>query len=254
MPEERLQKILAAAGFGSRRACEKLIEAGRVRVNGQVASLGAKADPANDHITVDGAPAVLEKLTYIMVNKPRGVVSSLNPQGNRRTVRDLVPLEGRLYPVGRLDIESEGLILLTNDGDLANRMTHPRYGLEKEYKVLIDGHPNDEQLNTWRRGVVLDGTWTSRVKITVIKKGASGTWLRVIMREGRKRQIRRTAQVLGLWVKQLRRVRMGPLRLGTLKPGMWRPLTPQEVAALKKARRTDRQSRRPGRKRRQPRP
>jgi len=221
-----------------------------VRVNGKVVSLGDKADPESDRITVDEAPVTREKLTYILLNKPRGVVSSLNPQGNRRTVRDLVPIEGRLYPVGRLDIESEGLILLTNDGELANRMTHPRYGLEKEYEVLVDKYPDADQLNAWRRGVVLDGEWTARAKVSMIRKGASGTWLRVVMREGRKRQIRRTAQALGLWVKRLQRVRMGNLRLGSLKPGAWRALTPAEVKALKKPVRKDQQPSSPRRRRR----
>jgi pseudouridine synthase len=234
MSTERVQKILAAAGYGSRRACEKFIEAGRVRVNGKVIQLGAKADPIKDKITLDSDLVAIEKLLYILLNKPRGVISSLNPQGNRRTVRDLVPLPGRLYPVGRLDMESEGLILLTNDGDLTNRLTHPRYGHEKEYAVLVDGHPKDEQLRSWRRGVVLDDEWTSPAKVHMIKKGASGTWLKVIMREGRKHQIRRTAQALGLRVKKLKRVRIGTLRLGNLKSGLWRELKPSEVTSLKK--------------------
>ena len=139
MAAERLQKILAAAGHGSRRACEELIAAGRVRVNGAVATLGAKADPARDKITLDGDPVQAEQTVYIVVHKPRGIVSSLEPQGDRRTVRDLVPVPERLYPVGRLDVMSEGLVLLTNDGELTNRLTHPRYGHEKEYRVLVIG-------------------------------------------------------------------------------------------------------------------
>jgi len=130
MSTERLQKILAAAGFGSRRSCEEMVIAGRVRVNGKVAKLGDKADLAADVVTLDGEPIAPEKLTYVLLYKPRGVVSSLDAQGDRRTVRDLVPLSERLYPVGRLDALSEGLILLTNDGDLTNRLTHPRYGHE----------------------------------------------------------------------------------------------------------------------------
>ncbi len=242
MAQQRLQKILAGAGFGSRRACEVLIREGRVRVNGQAATLGQKADPRTDRITVDGAPVHVEKLVYIMVNKPPGVVSSLDPQGDRRTVRDLVPVAGRLFPVGRLDLESEGLVLLTNDGAVTNRLTHPRYGHEKEYHVLVDGYPNDEQLQTWRRGVVLDGQWTARARVTVLRKGASGTWLKVIMKEGRKRQIRRTAQSIGLWVKKLKRVRFGELQLGDLAEGEWRYLQTSEVARLmaQKARKDDR--------------
>jgi pseudouridine synthase len=238
MAKERVQKILAAAGYGSRRACEKLIEAGRVRVNGKVIKLGDKAEPDQDKVTLDGQLVIVEKHQYILLNKPRGVVSSLDPQGERKTVRDLIPLPGRLYPVGRLDLESEGLVLMTNDGELTNLLTHPRFGHEKEYEVLIDGHPKEEQLQSWRRGVVLDGEWTSRAKVKVFQKGASGTWLRVTMREGKKHQIRRTADSLGMWVKRLRRVRMGSLRLGKLKVGEWRELGPNEVKALKQKRPT----------------
>lgn len=234
MPEERVQKILAAAGYGSRRACEKYIQAGRVRVNGKIVSLGAKADPAKDRITLDDQPVAVEKQIYVMLNKPRGVVSSLNPQGDRKTVRDLVPLEGRLYPVGRLDADSEGLVLLTNDGELTNRLTHPKYGHTKEYEVLVDGYPKQEQLRTWQRGVVLDGEWTSSAQVKIIRKGASGTWLNVIMREGKKHQIRRTAQAVGLRVKRLVRTRIGSLRLGNLKSGEWRELRHSEIEALKR--------------------
>jgi 23S rRNA pseudouridine2605 synthase len=234
MPEERVQKILAAAGYGSRRACEKYIQAGRVRVNGKIVSLGAKADPVKDRITLDDQPVAVEKHIYVMLNKPRGVVSSLNPQGDRKTVRDLVPLEGRLYPVGRLDADSEGLVLLTNDGELTNRLTHPKYGHSKEYEVLVDGYPKQEQLRTWQRGVVLDGEWTSSAQVKIIRKGASGTWLNVIMREGKKHQIRRTSQAIGLRVKRLVRTRIGALRLGNLKSGEWRELRHSEIEALKR--------------------
>lgn len=234
MPEERVQKILAAAGFGSRRACEKYIQAGRVRVNGNIVSLGAKADPAKDRITLDDQPVAVEEHLYVMLNKPREVVSSLNPQGDRKTVRDLVPLAGRLYPVGRLDADSEGLVLLTNDGELTNQLTHPRYGHTKEYEVLVDGYPKQEQLRTWQRGVVLDGEWTSSAQVKIIRKGASGTWLNVIMREGKKHQIRRTAQAVGLRVKRLVRTRIGSLRLGNLKSGEWRELKQSEIEALKR--------------------
>jgi len=234
MAKERVQKILAAAGYGSRRACEKFIEAGRVRVNGEVVALGAKADPAKDKVILDDNPVVAEKQIYVMLNKPRGVVSSLSPQGDRKTVRDLVPLEWRLYPVGRLDADSEGLVLLTNDGELTNRLTHPKYGHSKEYEVLVNGYPKEEQLKTWRRGVVLDEEWTSSAKVKIIRKGASGTWLNVIMREGKKHQIRRTAQAVGLHVKRLVRTRIGSLRLGNLKLGEWRKLNHAELEALKR--------------------
>ena len=149
MPAERLQKLLASAGYGSRRACEDYLSAGRVRVNGQLARLGNKADPAIDSITVDGEPLAVEPPVYIMLNKPRGVISSLDAQGDRDTVRDLVKVPQRVYPVGRLDVLSEGLVLLTNDGNLTNQLTHPRYGHEKEYRVFVLGQVGGELLRTW---------------------------------------------------------------------------------------------------------
>ena len=155
--EERLQKLMAQAGLGSRRACEVLISAGRVSVNGRTAGLGEKADPQRDRILVDGQPLKLPEVpVYIALYKPRGVLSAVSSPDPRPTVRDLVDLPGHLYPVGRLDVDSEGLILLTSDGELANRLTHPRYGHEKEYRVLVARRPDQEQLETWRRGVVFE--------------------------------------------------------------------------------------------------
>lgn len=234
--EERIQKIMARAGLGSRRACEELIAAGRVRVNGKVASLGAKADAAQDKIEVDGRPlSGSEALVYIALYKPRGVLSAASSPDSRQTVRDLVPESGRLYPVGRLDFDSEGLILLTNDGELANQLTHPRYGHEKEYRVLVARHPDEEQLATWQRGVVLEDDYrTQPAKVRVESLEGKGAWLRVIMREGRKRQIREVGTRLGLPVVKIIRIRIGTLMLGNLKPREWRHLTPQEVAGLNK--------------------
>src|SRR5581483_10447839 len=234
MPE-RLQKLLAQAGHGSRRACEEFISAGRVRVNGQVAILGQKADPSVDKITLDGKPlAAPEKLTYIALYKPRNVISSIDDEVGRKTVRDLLPESGHLYPVGRLDWDSEGLILMTNDGDLTNRLTHPRYGHEKEYKVLVARRPDPEQLETWRRGVVLeDGYKTAPAKVYAEAGAGKGAWLRVTMGEGRKHQIREIGSLLGLPVVRIVRIRIGTLKLGTLKPGEWRHLTVNEVAELK---------------------
>ncbi|MEJ5223015.1 MAG: pseudouridine synthase [Anaerolineales bacterium] len=250
--EERLQKIMSHAGFGSRRACEELIIAGRVRVNGKPAELGQKADPAVDKITVDGKPvAAAQDYIYIALNKPRYVVSAAEPEpGDRRqTVRDLVPVEGHIYPVGRLDVDSEGLVLMTNDGDLANKLTHPRYGHEKEYKVLVARHPDAEQLETWRRGVVLeDGYKTQPVDVRVETLVGKGAWLRVILREGRKRQIREMGARTGLPVVRIVRIRIGPLLLGPLKPKEWRYLTPAEVAALKRGDKQPVREARPGRK------
>lgn len=233
--EERLQKILARAGLGSRRACEDLISAGRVRVNGQVASLGTKANHQHDRIEVDGKPISKgEGMIYIAVYKPRGVISAVTSPDQRQTVRDLVPVPERVYPVGRLDVDSEGLILLTNDGDLTNRLTHPRYGHDREYKVLIARRPDPEQLETWRRGVVMqDGYRTASASVHIEKVQGKGAWIRVVMREGRKRQIRETGRLLGLPVVKIIRVRIGTLHLGGLKPREWRFLSEEEVNALK---------------------
>lgn len=235
MSKERLQKILARAGLGSRRACEDLIAAGRVYVNGEVATLGIKADPEHDRIEVDGRRIqATEPLTYVALYKPRGVISAVKSPDPRPTVRDLVPLTGHLYPVGRLDVDSEGLVLVTNDGDLANRLTHPRYGHEKEYRVLVARHPDEEQLETWRRGVVLeDGYRTAPAQVWVESLSGKGAWLRVILQEGRKRQIRETGKQIGLPVVKIIRVRIGSLHLGSLKPREWRHLTAAEVAGLK---------------------
>jgi 23S rRNA pseudouridine2605 synthase len=238
MTTERLQKLLAAAGYGSRRACEDYVSAGRVRVNGKTAQLGDKADPQSDRITVDGEPLVIEQLVYIVLNKPRGVVSSLDAQGERDTVRDLVRVPQRVYPVGRLDVLSEGLVLLTNDGDLTNRLTHPRYGHEKEYRVFVLGEVGGELMRTWSRGVVIKdeegkSEKTAPARVEIEKRSGEGCWLRVIMREGKKHQIRRVAETLGLYVSRLIRVRFGTLELGNLATGSWRNLTRSEIDALK---------------------
>ena len=234
--EERLQKILARAGYGSRRACEELIGAGRVRVNGKVVALGSKADTQRDKITVDRkAVAAAEELVYIALYKPRNVLSTVSDPDGRPTVRSLVDLPGSLYPVGRLDVDSEGLILLTNDGELANRLTHPRYEHEKEYHVLVAKHPDAGQLGLWRRGVVLEDEFkTQPADVSVISKFGKGAWLRVILKEGHKRQIREMGKVTGLPVVRILRVRIGTLRLGNLKPRQWRRLTPAELAELRK--------------------
>jgi 23S rRNA pseudouridine2605 synthase len=235
--EERLQKILAYAGYGSRRSCEDLIASGRVTVNGQVAHLGSKADIAKDQIKLDGnLVKPPETFQYIALYKPRGVLSTVSAPDPRPTVRELVPMHENLYPVGRLDVDSEGLILLTNDGELANQLTHPRYGHEKEYHVLVARHPDEKQLTTWRRGVILeDGYRTAPVQVDIEAHSGKGSWLRVIMKEGRKRQIRENCRQIGLPVVKIIRVRIGGLRLGTLKPGQWRILTLNEINELKQA-------------------
>jgi len=236
MPE-RLQKILAQAGYGSRRACEDFITAGRVRVNGQIAALGQKADPTIDKITVDGRPiAAAEKLIYIALYKPRNVLSTVESErgDDRQTVRQLVEVSEHVHPVGRLDFESEGLVLMTNDGDLTNKLTHPKFGHQKEYRVLLAKRPDREQLEAWKRGVVLeDGYKTAPADIRFETAQGKGAWVRVVMGEGRKRQIRETCGQLGLPVVRILRVRIGSLRLGNLKPRQWRYLTTEEVEGLK---------------------
>jgi 23S rRNA pseudouridine2605 synthase len=225
---------LARAGLGSRRACEELIKAGRVLVNGKTAALGQKADAHTDTILVDGSPlAQAERHRYVILYKPRGVVSSLDAQGDRETVVDLVPFSERLYPVGRLDEDSEGLILLTNDGELTNRITHPRYETEKEYRVLVRGAPDEEQLAAWRRGVVVEGKRTAPAKAFRQERAGDNTWLKVIMYEGRKHEIRDIGAALGLPVLRLIRVRLGAVTLGPLKPGEWRELTTADVNSLR---------------------
>jgi 23S rRNA pseudouridine2605 synthase len=240
--KERLQKVMAQAGLGSRRHNETVIQAGRVRVNGKVARLGDKADPAVDKVEVDGVPLKPDSTAplYIALNKPKHVISSLEDEmgEDRLTVRDLIDLPGHLYPVGRLDRESEGLILMTNDGDLAHKLTHPRYGHHKVYRVSVEGRPPAAVLNQWRQGVMLDGRPTLPVKIEVVQQQKEFTVLRLTMREGRKRQIRRIAAMLGHPVRHLVREQIGPLQLGDLKPGQWRHLSPREVRALREAARS----------------
>jgi 23S rRNA pseudouridine2605 synthase len=235
--EERLQKLLAQAGYGSRRACEEFIVAGRVRVNGQIAVLGKKADLSFDKVTLDGK--ILPKAesltyTYIALYKPRNVLSAAERQDDRETVRDLIPLEGHLYPVGRLDYDSEGLILMTNDGELTNKLTHPKFGHQKEYRVLVARRPDEKQLETWRRGVVLeDGDKTAPANVSFIGPAGKGSWISIIMGEGKKRQIREVGKLLGLPVVKIIRLRIGTLKLGSLKPRQWRHLTENEVMELK---------------------
>lgn len=242
--EERLQKLLARAGYGSRRACEALITAGRVRVNGRVVQeLGAKADPARDRIEVDRKPLQLPGETvYLVLHKPRGVVTTARDEWGRRTVLDLIgPLGVRVFPVGRLDKESEGLLFLTNDGELANRLIHPRYSLEKEYFVLVGNAPSDEALSRLERGVLIDGRPTAPARVSVatppavVRPKPGESWLRVVIHEGRKRQVRRMLEAVGSPVRRLVRTRIGPLHLGDLSPGRWRRLNAQEVTAVRAA-------------------
>ena len=245
----RIQKVLAEAGFGSRRACEKLIEEGAVTVNGQpVTTLPAWVDPVRDAIVVNGKRLTLPaEHHYIMLYKPRGVVSTNDDPEGRKLAIDLVKLPNRtrLYPVGRLDMDSTGLLLLTNDGELANRLTHPRYGVHKVYEVIVDGRLDEVAAEKLSRGIFLSdahtshgkrhGGRTSQSRLAIVKRDRDRTKLRLELREGRNRQIRRMMLNVGLDVRSLRRVQLGPLKLHGLRAGEWRELLPDEVKALKKA-------------------
>ena len=234
MGKERIQKILAHAGVGSRRKCEELIAAGRVTINGRVARIGQSADAQTDKLAVDGkAIQTAEKKVYIALNKPPGVLSAASDDRGRKTVVDLVSVAERVYPIGRLDLESEGLILLTNDGNLALELSHPRYGHKKVYKVLVKGSISGKKLRQWRNGVQLaDGYKTAPAEVEVEDKDNGDTWLQVVIKEGHKRQIRETAKKLGTRVLRLIRIQMGGIRLGGLRPGEWRKLSSMEVKRL----------------------
>ncbi len=234
MTTERLQKILARAGYGSRRACEKIIEEGRVIVDGKPAQLGDSADPQTQKIVVDGDTLRYRQptYTYIMLHKPQGVLSTVQDPHGRRTVLDLVRVAERVYPVGRLDYESEGLILLTDDGDLAQQLTHPSYEHPRVYRALISGEPTAETLDRWRRGIVLDGRPARFDKVEVESQSHGETWLRITVHEGRNHLVRRVAAALGHPVNRLIRVEMGVLKLGDLPSGRWRRLTASEVKLI----------------------
>ncbi len=244
---ERLQKILAHAGIASRRKCEELILQKRVRVNGKIVSeLGTKVDPTRDKIEVDGKLIRLEQPTYIVLHKPKGYLSDVDKAGGKKLAIDLVPVRERLYAAGRLDLNSEGLLLLTNDGDLAHRITHPRYEHEKEYLALVEGDPTEETLTRMRKGIVYDGVWIRADSVRKVRRlGEIGRrhhwsdaspgecWLRIVLHEGRKREIRHLCGVLGHPVKRLIRTRIGPIELGMLPVGKWRTLSQRELQMLK---------------------
>ena len=232
--EERLQKILSACGIASRRAAEGYITAGRVTVNGQVAGLGDKADPERDEILVDGRPVRREEQrTYVLLHKPRGYVTTLSDEKGRKTVAQLVEGCGaRVWPVGRLDLDSEGLLLLTDDGDLTHRLIHPSHEVEKEYRVWVQGDA-EGALPVLTGPMTLDGAPLRRAKVKIIGRHGEETVLSFLIHEGKNRQIRRMCAMAGLEVRRLRRIREGPIRLGDLPPGTWRNLTEEEVSALK---------------------
>ena len=229
---ERLQKVLARAGFGSRRAAEDLIAKGRVTVNGQTAVLGQRVDPERDRVEVDGiGVSIRAGLVYYLLNKPIGVVTTASDPQGRPTVVDLVPIEPRVFPVGRLDVDSEGLLLLTNDGELTHRLTHPSFGVEKEYLVEVDGTPAPAAIRRLREGVELEDGLTAPAQAVPVGDRA----LRIVIHEGRNRQVRRMCAAVGHPVRRLVRTRIGPIAERSLKPGEWRPLTLAEVRALEQA-------------------
>jgi 23S rRNA pseudouridine2605 synthase len=230
---ERLQKVLASHGFGSRRACEEIISSGRVRVNGVVATLGRRVDVDMDTVEVDGVEiGVRPGLVYYLLNKPVRVVTTASDPEGRSTVLDLVPSEPRVFTVGRLDYETEGLLLLTNDGALAQRIAHPSAGVEKEYVAEVaGGRVSAGSIRRLREGIELDGVMTSPARVSQPDEGV----LRIVIHEGRNRQVRRMCEAIGHPVTRLIRVRIGPVRDSSLQPGQWRELTLDELRALTQA-------------------
>ncbi|HVM08797.1 MAG TPA: pseudouridine synthase [Acidimicrobiales bacterium] len=228
----KLQKVLAAAGVASRRACEELIADGRVSVNGEVAHQGQRVDPETDVIEVDGGLIPVKPgRVYYLLNKPRGTITTADDPQGRPTVVDLVPAEPRVFPVGRLDGDTEGLLLLTNDGELTHRLTHPSFGVDKEYVAEVEGEPTNAAIRRLREGVELDDGPTAPAKVARLEPNV----LRITIHEGRNRQIRRMCEAVGHPVVRLIRTKIGPLADRRLKPGAWRPLEPDEVRALARA-------------------
>ncbi len=230
---ERLQKVLARVGYGSRRTCEALIAEGRVSVNGEVAVLGRRVEVGSDLVTVDGAPVgVMPGLVYYLLNKPAGVVTTADDPEGRPTVLDLVPSGTRVFSVGRLDQQTEGLLILTNDGEFAQLLAHPRFGVEKEYLAEVSGTPGPGALRRLRQGVVLDtGETTAPARVAAVSPGV----IRLVIHEGRNRQVRRMCDAVGHPVVRLVRTRIGPVTDRSLRPGAWRPLKAGEVRALAEA-------------------
>jgi 23S rRNA pseudouridine2605 synthase len=236
--EVRLQKILSHAGISSRRAAETLIREGRVSVNGRVVTeLGTKADPSRDKISIDGRLVqAAQTAIYLALNKPTGVVTTLSDPEGRPTVRDLLGrLRERVFPVGRLDFHSAGLLLLTNDGELAQRLTHPRYGVHKAYRVKVKGRVVPEQIEQLTKGVALRDGMSAPARVRIVEAGERKTWLEITLAEGKNRQVRRMCEAVGLSVEKLSRIAFGPLKLGKLEVGAVRALTEAEVVKLRRA-------------------
>lgn len=230
---ERLQKLISQCGIASRRAAEEMILAGQVLVNGQVAMLGDKAELGVDEILVNGKPlAPQEEFVYLMLNKPRGYITTMKDEKDRRTVCDLVDIDTRVYPVGRLDYQSEGLLLMTNDGTLTYQLTHPKHDVPKEYLVSVSGDL-ESALVPLQLPMVISGRETAPASVHVLKEHGDGGLLSIIIHEGRNRQIRKLCEAAGLTVKRLKRISIGELQLGKLPSGRWRQLTDKEVKYLK---------------------
>lgn len=230
----RLQKMLAECGVASRRKCEELIEQGRVRVNGKVAVIGDKVSPKSDKVTVNGKRVVVtKKYKYIMVNKPRGYVTTMSDEMGRKCVAELVDAGVRVFPVGRLDRDSEGLILMTNDGELANAITHPRTHIPKTYRVTVTGKVSDDNITSLSTGLMIDGRITAPAQVHVVTLAEDRTVLEITLYEGRNRQIRKMCEALGLEVRRLRRIAIGNVKLGMLKIGDWRELNDKELSSIK---------------------
>ena len=230
---ERLQRSLARAGFGSRRACEELIRAGRVSIDGRVAALGDRVDPARQTVAVDGHRVSVDpELRYFLLHKPTGVTTTLADPHAERDLTEFLPDGGRVFPVGRLDRDTEGLLILTNDGDLANRLLHPRHEVEREYLAEVEGVPGDRDLARLRAGVELEDGPARAISARVAGTSGERGAVRLVLTEGRKREVRRMLAAIGFPVRRLVRLRFGPLRLGDLAPGERRPLEAEEVSAL----------------------
>jgi 23S rRNA pseudouridine2605 synthase len=236
MASLRLNKILAQAGLASRRAADRLIVEGRVAVNGVVTrEVGTLADPERDRIAVDGkALPAPERTLYILLNKPRGYLTTRSDPQGRPVVTDLVQVPARLFPVGRLDADVEGVLLLTNDGALTHRLLHPRFGLRRHYEADVAGTVTRADLGRWRRGVMLDDGPAVPAEVELLRGGQDRSRLRLTFTEGRKHEVKRYCEALGHRVLGLRRIAFGPLALGTLRVGAWRALTPSEVARLRR--------------------
>jgi 23S rRNA pseudouridine2605 synthase len=234
-PLPRIQKILSEMGVASRRQAEELIREGRVTVNGRPAHIGDKADPSRDHIKVDGRRVTLPtSRVYLMVNKPKNIVTTVSDPEGRPTVMDLVTSKyHRLFPVGRLDYDAEGFLLLTNDGDLAYRLSHPSFQVPRSYRVKVKGKPTPEEVRKLSRGISLADGPTAPCRIVPLKETEENSWLEMTLQEGRNRQVKRMWEKMGYPVLKLTRVRFGGLSLGRLKPGEYRPLRPAEVSKLK---------------------